>query len=140
MTQATTDATGPSVFRLYLSTVDDEPEVQIEVHLLGQEVKTFHAPDLATFLEALNYNGAFVHARYLAMLAFQSVLEHYKDHIWIPGSDDEYQQLIENEEYSRVRKEVWDLIRICCVQERNLMCAALDIVSESIEEYKRLPI
>jgi hypothetical protein len=113
---------------------EDTPEVHIEVHLLGQGIETFHAPDLTTLLEALNYNGAFVYARYLAMLAFRAVLRHYKNNIWVPGGDDEYQQLIQNEEYSSVRKEVWDLIRISCGQERNLMTAALDVVSQSIEQ------
>jgi hypothetical protein len=135
MTQSTNDSTDRSVFKIRLSTAEGTPEVHIEVHLLGQEIETFHAPDLATLLEALNYNGAFVYARYLAMRAFRAVLRHYKNNIWVPRGDDEYQQLIQNEEYSSVRKEVWDLIRISCVQERNLMIAALDVISKSTEEH-----
>jgi hypothetical protein len=137
MTQLVCDSI-PPVFRVCTPTGEDTPEILIEVQLLGQEVKKFHTPDLTTLFEALNCNGAFVHARYLAMVAFQAVLQHYKDNIWLPEDDFDYQKLIQNEEYSAVRKEVWDLIRTCCFQEVNLMSTALDVVAEDIIEYKRL--
>jgi hypothetical protein len=137
MTQRVNDSI-PPVYRVCTPTGEDSPEVHIEVRLPGQEVKKFHTPDLTTLLEALSCNGAFVHARYLAMTVFQAILQHYKDNIWLPEDDYDYRKLIQIEEYSTVRKEVWDLIRMCCFQEGNLMSAAVDVVASDLKEYMRL--
>jgi hypothetical protein len=137
MTQRANESIVQPVFRVCAPT-EDSPEIHIEVQLLRQEVKKFHTPDLTSLLGALNYNGAFVHARYLAMTAFQDILQHYKDNIWLPEDDYGYRNLISNEEYSTVRREVWDLIRTCCFQEGNLLNAALDVVAKDIMEYLRL--
>ena len=82
-------------------------------------------PDLPSLLEALNYEDTFSHARYIALKSVKNVIEYYERKIWKPDEN-------EMEEYQDVRKEVWDLVKTCCIQERRLLVAASLVLNSEI--------
>ena len=47
---------------------------------------------------------------------------------------DNFEDIVEMEEYRNIRREVWHLVKICCAQEGNLLregCIALNSEIES---------
>ena len=100
---------------------DDEPELRIAITPPGQQVKFFDTPELSSLLEALNHQDTFSYARECALNSIKNVVEYYEEEIWKPNGIDTFEGLVEMEEYRDIRREVWDLVRVCCAQEGNLL-------------------
>ena len=87
---------------------EEDSAIRCRVSLHG-DTRYFDAGDLGALLTALNFGGTFPHARRLALKALVAVVEPYRENINCPV------------EPAAFRKEVWDLIRICCMQEKALL-------------------
>jgi hypothetical protein len=103
----------------------------------GKNVRYFDIPDLPSLLDALQYGNFFPRARVLALEQLNSLVELYLDNMWEPDESDEvYYDMIATEDYSEVRKEVFDLVRILCIQEGRLLEKAFVILQSEIAKCK----
>lgn len=111
---------------------EDEQETRIVVWPPGEEVKYFKTPDLPSLLEALNYENTFPHARECALDRIKNLVEYYESELWKPDENDNFEEIVEMEEYCDIRREVWHLIKICCAQEGNLLREARKVLNSEI--------
>jgi hypothetical protein len=93
-------------------------------------------------LEALHYGNSFDQAKLLALTFLDELVMYYLENMWTPedrrtpgDGDGEYRELIAVEEYVDVRREVWELVRMCCIQEARLLGDAHDILQKEISRF-----
>jgi hypothetical protein len=131
-----------------LPPTEDYNDIRIKVSPhpdTGSEVKYFETPDLETLLEALKYGDTFPFARQFALKAVRDVVGVFRDGIWRPRMGEtfdewvsERQQGLEGDERgdgsedTGVRREVWGMVRLLCVQEGRLLDEMSRVLSEEI--------
>lgn len=119
-----------------LPPTEDYHDVRIEVSPpaeTGVEAKYFETPDLETLLEALNYADTFKYARIYALKAIREVVEFYREGIWRPKDGETFDEWKEKEgDDTGLRKEVWEMVRLLCIQEGRLLDEALYVLNEEI--------
>jgi len=105
----------------------------------------FETPDLESLLEALRYGDTFAYARECALGMVRDVVGGYRDGIWRPRGGETYEEWgaaqggeagsggteIEGEGEGRVRREVWEMVRLLCVQEGKLLDDAWEKLSDT---------
>ena len=96
------------------------------------DTKYFEIPDLPSLHEALSYGDTFPRAREYVLNALKIIVDEHLNRTWLPDEDHDFSDLKEMEEYCDVRREVWELIKTCCVQERNLLDDARIVLNSEI--------
>ena len=98
---------------------DEEEPFRIAVFQTEDKHRYFDVPDLASLLEALNYNeDMFAETTWHALNVMEMVVDHYMEQLWstrdeeIPGDCED------------LRREIVELVRTCCAQEGALLKAA----------------
>jgi hypothetical protein len=109
----------PVIHKLYLP--EDDEQVRLAVTPPGMEMEYFEVPDMESLFEALNYGNTYPYARECALNALKSSVEYHKERIWNPLENDGCGEM---KDFLGVRRNVWELVRNCCIQERNLLDAA----------------
>lgn len=100
---------------------DEDSTIRIAVSPLGKDVIFLEAKDIQSVILALNYDNTFSFARTCALKTLKRIVEHYEDNMWLPDETDDFDDFVRISEYSDVRREVWELVRECCAQERRLL-------------------
>jgi hypothetical protein len=113
---------------------ENHPDFRMAVQVAESNVEVFDTPDLEALVKALNYGDTYPHARNRALKGLKNVILDYREKLWEPDQegDGEYLDLVGTESYSQVRKEVWDLVKLCCIQEGRLLDAALQVLHQEI--------
>jgi len=78
---------------------------------------------------ALHHDDTFFYARRLALLAIARVVELSLEEMKCPK---EYDEIKATEEYVAVRKEVYELIRMCTMQEKLLLQRTSDVLKSEL--------
>ena len=117
----------PVIHKLYLP--EDDEQVRLAVSPPGMETEYFDVPDMASLFEALNYENTYPNARECALNALKIIVEYHKERIWNPLEKDNFLSFEKRKEFLGVRRNVWELVKNCCIQERNL----LDTVCKTLE-------
>jgi len=98
----------------------------------GGGVKQFDTPDLESILNALKEGGVFPQARVLALEKLKALVGYHRDKIWRPSQQDDYETALEH--YPTVRREIWNMVKIWCVQEGKLLDEAWDVLVEQLSK------
>jgi hypothetical protein len=97
-----------------------------------QEGNDFHREAISGVLKDPHL---FRQAREQALRFLRDLVQYHLDQMWLPdGGEEEYFAFKETEEYSQVRHEIWDMVRICCLQEGKLLEEAIAVLKEELHE------
>jgi hypothetical protein len=93
-------------------------------------------PDLPSLLDALHSSRDFPSARISALQVLYTNIRNYLPRLWRPSPQEDYQFSVQ--EYRGLRREVFDLVRVCARQEIALLEAAMRELKKELIFYGQM--
>ena len=106
-------------------------KVRLAVTPPGFYVKFFEVSGMESLEEALSYESTYRYARTCALKTLNNVIQYHKRKLW-PGDDMERKEFVAQSEGSKARKEVLEMVKLCCIQERRLLEEACSVIGNLI--------
>ena len=105
---------------------DEDDAFRIAVFLPERDPLYFEVTDLPSLLTALNYEDMFSRTKVYVLQVIETVVAHYSGKMWSTKEE------IPNE-YKDVRKEVVELVKLCCAQEARLLSSAESGIRKTLQ-------
>jgi hypothetical protein len=106
---------------------DEDEAFRIATFLPEREPLYFRVTDLPSLLTALNYEDMCSRSKVYVLQVIETVVAHYSGKIWSTKEEEI------PDEYKDVRKEVVELVKLCCAQEARLLSSAESGIRKTLQ-------
>src|SRR5271154_1176988 len=106
---------------------DEDDAFRIAIFLPESDPLYFQITDLPSLLTALNYEDMFSRTKVYVLQVIETVLAHYSGKIWSTKEEEI------PDEYKDIRKEVVELVKLCCAQEARLLSSAESGIRKTLQ-------
>jgi hypothetical protein len=106
---------------------EEDDAFRMAVFLPERDPLYFQVTDLPSLLTAFNYEDMFSRTKVYVLQVIETVVAHYSGKIWSTKEEEI------PDEYKDVRKEVVELVKLCCVQEASLLSSTESGIRKTLQ-------